>query len=209
MYKPLVDRSTELFLPNMHLIAQNTITLLETNQRFIESYMVGLNHEFARELLWREYPTDQRGSYFRQFWDVSAFLSATERPTSSGGRSCATSRRCTCGRSSPSSATTTTASTGRERGGAGARHPRRAAQEVSQRRDLRPQARCRQPKTATIDPTAATRPRTASFDRGRPDQDAALRGQGQARRLLLRIRPRRGRGPWRRRPSTTIRVGSS
>ena len=24
--------------------------------------MVGLNHEFARELLWREYPTDQRGS---------------------------------------------------------------------------------------------------------------------------------------------------
>jgi len=25
----------------------------------------------ARELLWREYPTDQRGSYFRQFWDVS------------------------------------------------------------------------------------------------------------------------------------------
>ncbi len=24
--------------------------------------MVGLNHEFARELLWREYPTDQRGT---------------------------------------------------------------------------------------------------------------------------------------------------
>jgi hypothetical protein len=32
--------------------------------------MVGLNHEFARKLLWREYPTDQRGSYFRQFWSV-------------------------------------------------------------------------------------------------------------------------------------------
>jgi hypothetical protein len=29
-----------------------------------------LNHEFARELLWREYPTDQRCSTFRQFWDV-------------------------------------------------------------------------------------------------------------------------------------------
>jgi len=24
----------------------------------------------GRELLWREYPTDMRGSYFRQFWDV-------------------------------------------------------------------------------------------------------------------------------------------
>jgi len=81
MYKPLVDRSTELFLPNINLIESNSISLLETNQRFIESYMVGLNHEFARELLWREYTTDQRGSYFRQFWDVSSFLSrATEDP---------------------------------------------------------------------------------------------------------------------------------
>jgi hypothetical protein len=52
------------------------VTLLETNQRFIESYMVGINHEFARELLWREYPTDQRGSYFRQFWDVRKKIAA-------------------------------------------------------------------------------------------------------------------------------------
>jgi hypothetical protein len=74
MYEPLKDRSSELFLPNIQLIAHNSITLLETNQKFIESYMVGLNHEFARELLWREYPTDQRGSYFRQFWDVRGFL---------------------------------------------------------------------------------------------------------------------------------------
>jgi hypothetical protein len=75
MYKPLSDISSELFLPNINLVEQNSITLLETNQKFIEAYMVGLNHEFARELLWREYPTDQRGSYFRQFWDVSSFFS--------------------------------------------------------------------------------------------------------------------------------------
>ena len=74
MYKPLIDISSDLFLPNINYIGQNTISLLETNQRFIESYMVGLNHEFARELLWREYPTDQRGSYFRQFWDVSDYM---------------------------------------------------------------------------------------------------------------------------------------
>jgi hypothetical protein len=36
--------------------------------------MTGLNHEFGRELLWREYPTDQRGSYFRQFWDVKGII---------------------------------------------------------------------------------------------------------------------------------------
>ena len=74
MYEPLRDISSELFLPNIHLIEPNTISLLETNQKFIESYMVGLNHEMARELLWREFPTDQRGSYFRQFWDVSGYL---------------------------------------------------------------------------------------------------------------------------------------
>jgi hypothetical protein len=74
MYAPLTAISSEMFLPNIQLIEVNSITLLETNQKFIEAYMVGLNHEFASELLWREYPTDQRGSYFRQFWDASGFL---------------------------------------------------------------------------------------------------------------------------------------
>jgi hypothetical protein len=71
MYEPLRDLSDEYLLPNLNLIPPNTIALLETNQPFIEAYMVGLNHEMARELLWREYPTDQRGTPFRQFWDVS------------------------------------------------------------------------------------------------------------------------------------------
>jgi hypothetical protein len=61
-------------LPNVTLIPPNTISLLETNPPFIEAYMVGLNHEFGRELLWREYPTDQRGSYFRQFWSVRGLI---------------------------------------------------------------------------------------------------------------------------------------
>ena len=74
MYEPLRDISSELLIPNINLVPQNTISLLETNQKFIESYMVGLNHEMGRELLWREYPTDQRGSYFRQFWDVREFV---------------------------------------------------------------------------------------------------------------------------------------
>ncbi|HEX8145043.1 MAG TPA: hypothetical protein VF553_20925 [Pyrinomonadaceae bacterium] len=71
MYRPLLEISPDLLVPNLHLIPNNTISLLETNQRFIEAYMVGLNHEMGCELLWREFPTDQRGSYFRQFWDVA------------------------------------------------------------------------------------------------------------------------------------------
>ncbi|MDR7253973.1 hypothetical protein J2X46_002963 [Nocardioides sp. BE266] len=74
MYEPLEEMSSEYLVPNIQLVEANSITLLETNQKFIEAYLVGLNHEFARELLWREYPTDQRGSYFRQFWDVGSFL---------------------------------------------------------------------------------------------------------------------------------------
>jgi hypothetical protein len=76
MYEPLVGISSELFLPNINLIEQNSITLLETNQKFIEAYMVGLNHEFGRELQWREYPGDLRGTYFRQFWDIRDFLTS-------------------------------------------------------------------------------------------------------------------------------------
>jgi hypothetical protein len=70
MYTYLRDINKELLIPNLQLIPPNTISLLETNPKFIESYMVGLNHEMVRELLWREYPTDLRGSYFRQFWEV-------------------------------------------------------------------------------------------------------------------------------------------
>lgn len=70
MYRALRDISAEFLAPNLALIPNNTVSLLETNQRFIEAYMVGLNDEMGRELLWRQFPTDQRGSYFRQFWDV-------------------------------------------------------------------------------------------------------------------------------------------
>src|SRR6202012_1681801 len=42
MYQPLEERSDERLLPNINKIARNSITLMETNQRFIEAYMVGL-----------------------------------------------------------------------------------------------------------------------------------------------------------------------
>jgi len=74
MYEPLDGISDEYFVPNLKLVPNNTLSLMQTNQPFIESYLVGLNHEFARELLWREYPTDQRGSCFRQFWDVNGYV---------------------------------------------------------------------------------------------------------------------------------------
>ena len=41
MYQPLKGISSELFLPNSISISPNSITLIETNQKFIEAYMVG------------------------------------------------------------------------------------------------------------------------------------------------------------------------
>lgn len=90
MYAKLRDLSSEYFLPNLQLIPDETITLLKTNPAFIEAYMVGLNQEFGRELLWREYPTDRRGSYFRQFWSVRGIIqpdhSATDEQLKSNYR---------------------------------------------------------------------------------------------------------------------------
>ena len=68
MYEALRDLSQDLLLPGLEHVPPNTVTLLETNPPFVEAYMVGLNHEMGRELLWREYPTDQRGTYFGSFW---------------------------------------------------------------------------------------------------------------------------------------------
>jgi hypothetical protein len=74
MYAPLRDLSPDYVLPGVELVPPDTLGLLLANHQFIEGYMVGLNHEMARQLLWNDYPTDQRGSYFRQFWDVSAYV---------------------------------------------------------------------------------------------------------------------------------------
>jgi hypothetical protein len=70
VYEYLLALSKNYILPNIDKLPNNSITLMENNQSFIEAFMAGLNHEMARELLWREYPTDQRGSYFRQFWSI-------------------------------------------------------------------------------------------------------------------------------------------
>lgn len=77
-YEHLKKISEEYVVPNLGKIPNNGITLLEANWRFIESFMVGLNHEMARELLWRGYRTDQRGTYFAQFWRIAGIPGASK-----------------------------------------------------------------------------------------------------------------------------------
>ena len=71
VYTYLLELSKNYILPNIDRLENNSIAILKNNQSFIEAFMAGMNHEMARELLWREFPTDKRGSYFRQFWNIS------------------------------------------------------------------------------------------------------------------------------------------
>jgi len=76
MYEPLSRVSQDWILPGLDSMKRDSAGLAVMNQRFIEAYMAGLNHEMTRELLWNEFPTDQRGTYFRQFWDTAGHLSS-------------------------------------------------------------------------------------------------------------------------------------
>ena len=58
----------DVILPGLGTFPMNKVTLLETNPGFIEAFLVGANHEMNREFLWREFPTDQRGTPFTHFW---------------------------------------------------------------------------------------------------------------------------------------------
>ena len=68
MYVPLLDLSHDWFLAGLGKIPVDTLAVVEPNPAFIEAYFVGLNHEMSRELLWRGFPTDQRGTIFDRFW---------------------------------------------------------------------------------------------------------------------------------------------
>jgi hypothetical protein len=78
MYEALRDLSQDFLFPGLEHVPPNTVALLKTNPGFVESFLVGLNAEMSRELLWRNYPTDQRGTSFRQFWDTSISIEQPE-----------------------------------------------------------------------------------------------------------------------------------
>jgi hypothetical protein len=71
MWEAVRDLGQGWLLPGLELVPPDTATLVRTNPGFVAAHMVGLNHEFMRELLWREYPTDQRGTAFTRFWGRS------------------------------------------------------------------------------------------------------------------------------------------
>jgi hypothetical protein len=68
MYPALADLSPAWMLPGADKVPMNTAVLLQTNPRFVEAFLVGLNESLARELLWREFPIGSTATFFRNFW---------------------------------------------------------------------------------------------------------------------------------------------
>jgi hypothetical protein len=68
LYRALAEYSQEAFMPGVSDLPPDLIMLVQVNQYFIDSFMVGANAEMNRELLWRGFPTDLRGSPFQRFW---------------------------------------------------------------------------------------------------------------------------------------------
>jgi hypothetical protein len=77
--EPVVDAlraiSERHILPGLEHVPANTSSLLRPNAQFVEAFLVGMNHEMERELLWREFPCLRGGTFFRRFWDTRARLS--------------------------------------------------------------------------------------------------------------------------------------
>lgn len=68
MCDALVEFRPEWLLPGIDGVGPDTVVGLRTNNRFIDAFMVGLNHEMSRELLWQGFPADLRSTYFAKFW---------------------------------------------------------------------------------------------------------------------------------------------
>lgn len=69
MYRALAEHDKEAFMPGIGQLPPDLIMLVQVNQYFVDAFMVGANHEMNRELLWRGFPTDLRGTPFQRFWD--------------------------------------------------------------------------------------------------------------------------------------------
>ncbi|KQX08244.1 MULTISPECIES: hypothetical protein [unclassified Leifsonia] len=70
MYRALEEYDRDWLVPGLGLLpADDFVTVLSTNREFMAAFFVGLSDEMGRELLWRGYPTDQRGTYFHRFWN--------------------------------------------------------------------------------------------------------------------------------------------
>jgi hypothetical protein len=69
MYEALAAVAPDFVLSQADAIPPDSVVLLEVNRAAVTAFMCGLNHELARELVWRGVPVDRRATLLSTFWD--------------------------------------------------------------------------------------------------------------------------------------------
>ena len=73
----LVAIDRRFMLPDA-AIPPDTVGVLNVDAAFVESILIGANHELLRELAWRGVPSDRRATPLRQFFDVRGAAAALD-----------------------------------------------------------------------------------------------------------------------------------
>lgn len=71
LFWDLAALDADVIVPGLDAFANNRVRLLAVNPKFVGAYLVGANHEMAREFLWREYPADLGATFFQRFFDYA------------------------------------------------------------------------------------------------------------------------------------------
>ena len=56
--------------PGLSGLEDNSTVMLQSNQKFLEAYLLGANMEMVQELIWREFPIHRQATVFNSFWDA-------------------------------------------------------------------------------------------------------------------------------------------
>jgi hypothetical protein len=70
--RELIRLVPELVLPGLDEVERDRVFAVVSNNPFVQALLAGANHEMMRELRWRGYPTDERGTAFHRFWREDA-----------------------------------------------------------------------------------------------------------------------------------------
>lgn len=70
LYGDLVRLDSRYLLPGADRLHNNKVALVKADDDFVAAFLTGANHEMSRELVWREFPTSPRHTFFHRFWDT-------------------------------------------------------------------------------------------------------------------------------------------
>lgn len=68
LWRFLADDAPDWLLPGIGDLPDDRVVALETNSAFVETFLVGANHQTLGELRWRNLPIASRWSPLRKFW---------------------------------------------------------------------------------------------------------------------------------------------